>query len=75
MGYVLYTIGAVALALLAGWAVYVLPTPGELSPWQLTGAMVPAVGIILAAFGTVWLVQVLVGMALRAVEFFARRRP
>lgn len=69
----LYMIGAIALVLLAGWAVYVLPTPGPLSPWQLTGAMVPALGLVLAAMLGVGLLLALVRLALGAVEMLKRR--
>ena len=47
MGLVLYLFAAIVLVLVAGWAVYVAPTPGPLAPWQLLGALVPAIGILL----------------------------
>jgi hypothetical protein len=59
MGLVLYVFFAVALVLVLGWAVYVLPVRGELNAWQLAGALVPALGFlaaVLAVAAAAWLV-------------------
>lgn len=46
MGLVLYLFGAIVLVLLVGWAVYVLPVPGDMSAWEMGGAFVPALLIL-----------------------------
>lgn len=66
---VVYLFGAVALFLALGWAVYVLPVPGALSPWAVAGALVPALGLmvgVLVLFLLLWL-------ALRAAEVLRAR--
>ncbi len=42
MGLVLYLFAAVASLMALAWAVYVLPVPGDMSAWELAGALVPA---------------------------------
>lgn len=46
MGAVTYLLLATILLLLVGWSLYVLPTPGPLSPWELMSALLPAFSIV-----------------------------
>ena len=46
MGLILYLFGAVMLVLIAGWTAYELPGPGAMSPWELSGAIFPALLIM-----------------------------
>lgn len=70
MGLVLYLFGAVALILAIGWAVYVLPVPGDLSNWAVAGAMVPALGLMAG----VLLIFLAGGLLLRLLAALRRRR-
>lgn len=63
MGMVVYLFVAISAVMIVGWAVYVLPTPGPLSIWQLTGAFWPAVLMLAGAIGTL-VVFLLIGRTL-----------
>lgn len=71
MGLVLYLFAAIVLVLVAGWAVYVARTPGELAPWQLAGALVPGVGLLLGVGAlalVLWLAMHLVRFVMRLIR-------
>jgi H+/gluconate symporter-like permease len=73
MGLVLYLFAAVAALMAFAWAVYVLPVPGDMSAWELTGAMVPALllmGGVLALMLALLLLLRLAGLVRR---WLARR--
>ena len=64
MAYILYVLFAGAAVLVAGWAVYVAPTPGPLPVWVLAVALLPSFGIVLAVVLTI----TVLGLALRLCE-------
>ena len=49
MPYVLYSLAAVWAVLVVAWLLYVVPTPGPLSPLQLGVALVPAAALLVMA--------------------------
>ncbi|UXN75462.1 hypothetical protein N8D56_12305 [Devosia sp. A8/3-2] len=63
MGLVLYLFGAVVFIPVAGWAVYVLPTPGPLGPASLAIALIPAGIIVGSVFAAVLVARLLLVLA------------
>jgi len=69
VGVVLYLFCAVIFVLVVGWMIYVLPVPGALSAWELTGAFIPA---LILAGGVLALMSALWGLG-RLAEWIVRR--
>lgn len=80
MGAAIYLVAAVFGLLVLGWIMYVLPTPGPLSPLQLAIALIPAVAILLgllASMAALWFLARGIGYAQRIIgrAILRRRQP
>lgn len=69
MSYALYAFAAVAFVLGAGWAIYVLPTPGDLAPWEMAVALVPAFIILIGVMALLLAVRLVLWLAGRVLTF------
>ena len=74
MGMVIYIFCAVAVLMVAGWAVYVLPSPGPMSAWELTGSFLPALLLMAGAIAVLLLFGLLVRLAGLGLAFLRRPR-
>ena len=72
MGLILYLFGAAIFVIFVGWAIYVLPTPGPLSPIELAQGMIPALVLIIGLLMLVGLVALSMRAA-RAILHLLRR--
>lgn len=76
MSAVIYLLVATIFLLVIGWTLYVLPTPGPLSPVALMSALLPAFAIVFGLglmVGGAWLSAVLGRHGIAAVRRSVRR--
>ncbi|KKC39373.1 hypothetical protein WH87_03930 [Devosia epidermidihirudinis] len=73
---VIYIFCAVFVLMAAAWAIYVLPTPGPLSAWELSGAIYPAMLMFAGVLGVLlsfWLTAKVTLLGFRVVRRWRRR--
>ena len=75
MSYVIYAYLSVTLVLVIGWSIYVLPTPGDYTAWELAGALAPAFILLFGAVAILAIGKAMLFLAEMAWRAIRRKQP